>query len=120
MLGPLAFVVASLIVYWSGWSTVSWLLGLQVLLYLIYLACARLMPSRQWPLRAQIRSSLWLIGFYLMMIGVSCLGSFGGRGLLAYPWDTVTVTGVALLAYYWGAATGLSAAQLDLGAEDDQ
>lgn len=120
VLGPLAFVVASLIVYWSGWSTVSWLLGLQVLLYLIYLACARLMPAGQLPLRAQIRSSLWLIGFYLMMIGVSYLGSFGGRGVLVHPWDATAVAVVALLAYCWGAATGLPATQLDLGAEDDQ
>ena len=120
VLGPLAFVVASLIVYWSGWSTVSWLLGLQVLLYLIYLACARLMPAGQLPLRAQIRSSLWLIGFYLMMIGVSYLGSFGGRGMLVHPWDATAVAVVALLAYCWGAATGLPATQLDLGAEDDQ
>ncbi|MGX5731328.1 APC family permease [Pseudoxanthomonas beigongshangi] len=120
LLGPLAFVVAALIVYWSGWGTVSWLLSLQVVLYVLYLACGRFVPVHPLPLRAQVRSSLWLIGFYLMMVAVSYLGSFGGRGTLAYPWDTAAVAVVALVAYYWGVATGVPADKLDLGAADDQ
>jgi amino acid transporter len=39
--GPASFVIAALIVYWSGWSTVSWLLGLQIVMFVIYLACRR-------------------------------------------------------------------------------
>lgn len=120
VLGPFAFVVAALIVYWSGWTTVSWLFSLQVLLYLIYLACGRFVPTGQLSLKRQVRSSLWLLGFYILMVVISCLGSFGGRGVLAHPWDTVAVVLIALLVYYWGAATGVPAEHLDLGAEDDQ
>lgn len=36
----LSFIIAALIVYWSGWSTVSWLLGLQILMFAVYLLCA--------------------------------------------------------------------------------
>jgi amino acid transporter len=120
VLGPFAFVVAALIVYWSGWTTVSWLFSLQVLLYLIYLACGRFVPTGQLSLKRQVRSSLWLLGFYILMVVISCLGSFGGRGVLAHPWDTVAVVLIALLVYYWGAATGVPAEHLDLGAADDQ
>ena len=28
---------AALIVYWSGWNTVSWLLGLQIVMFVVYL-----------------------------------------------------------------------------------
>lgn len=50
VLGPLSFIVAALIVYWSGWSTVSWLLGLQILLFLVYLACRRFVPTEHMSL----------------------------------------------------------------------
>ena len=36
VLGPLAFVIASFIVYWSGWNVISWLLGAQIVLFALY------------------------------------------------------------------------------------
>ena len=45
VLGPVSFIIAALIVYWSGWATVSWLLGLQILMFGIYLLCRRLVPT---------------------------------------------------------------------------
>ena len=41
MLGPVSFVIAALIVYWSGWNTVSWLLGLQILMFVVYVLWKR-------------------------------------------------------------------------------
>ncbi len=118
VLGPLSFIVAALIVYWSGWGTVSWLLGLQIALFLVYLACGRFVPKDQLSLAEQVRASAWLIAFYALMIGASCLGSFGGIGVLAHPWDTLVVAAIALAIYYWGAATGVPAAKLRL--EEDE
>ncbi|SMG01123.1 APC family permease [Burkholderia singularis] len=116
--GPASFVIAALIVYWSGWSTVSWLLGLQIAMYAIYLACRRWAPTQQLSLAEQVRSSLWLIAFYALMIAVSYLGGFGGIGRLAHPYDTGAVAVIALVIYYWGAHTGVPRAKLQL--EDDE
>ncbi|AOK32349.1 MULTISPECIES: APC family permease [Burkholderia] len=116
--GPASFVIAALIVYWSGWSTVSWLLGLQIAMYAIYLACRRWVPTQQLSLAEQVRSSLWLIAFYALMIAVSYLGGFGGTGRLAHPYDTGAVAVIALVIYYWGAHTGVPRAKLQL--EDDE
>lgn len=118
VLGPVSFVIAALIVYWSGWSTVSWLLGLQILMFVIYLAFRRVVPTVQVRFWQQVKSSLWLIAFYALMIVMSYLGSFGGIGTLAHPYDTLVVASVALVIYYWGANTGLPAALLTL--EDDE
>jgi amino acid transporter len=91
VLGPLSFVIAALIVYWSGWNTVSWLLGLQILMFVIYLLCGRFVPTQHLSLAQQVRSSAWLIGFYAVTIVLSWLGSFGGLGVLSHPFDTLVV-----------------------------
>jgi amino acid transporter len=116
--GPASFVVAALIVYWSGWQTVSWLLGLQLAMFVVYLLCRRWVPTAHLSLREQVRASLWLVAFYAAIIVMSSLGSFGGSGVLKDPWDSVAVAAIALVIYYWGARTGVPAAKLRL--EDDE
>ena len=91
VLGPVSFIIASLIVYWSGWSTVSWLLSLQILMFVVYLLAGRFVPTEHLSLKQQVHSSLWLVGFYAMIIVFSKLGSFGGIGVLAHPLDNVVV-----------------------------
>ncbi|RUP81424.1 aspartate:proton symporter, partial [Corynebacterium propinquum] len=120
VLGPLSFIIAALIVYWSGWSTVSWLLGLQILMFAVYLLCVRWVPTAHLNLQQQVRSSAWLIGFYAVTILLSKLGSFGGIGVLSHPFDTLVVAACALGIYYWGAATGVPAHLVRLENEDDE
>ena len=96
VLGPLSFIIASLIVYWSGWNTVSWLLGLQILMFVVYLLCGRYVPTGHLSLGQQVRSSAWLIGFYITTIVLSKLGSFGGLGILSHPFDTLIVAAFAM------------------------
>ena len=120
VLGPLSFIIAALIVYWSGWSTVSWLLGLQILMFLVYLLCARWVPTVHLNLKQQVRSSAWLIGFYAVTILLSKLGSFGGIGVISHPFDTLVVAACALGIYYWGAATGVPAHLVRLEQEEDE
>jgi amino acid transporter len=119
VLGPLSFIVAALIVYWSGWTTVSWLLGLQLGMFVIYILCKLGARADRKLLAREVYSSLWLIAFYALMIVASYLGTFGGKGIIGHPWDSLTVTLIALLIYYWGTYTGLPSSQLDIGNEDD-
>lgn len=116
--GPASFVIAALIVYWSGWHTVSWLLCLQIAMYAIYLACHRWVPTAHLSLREQVRASAWLVAFYVAMIVLSYFGGFGGTGQLAHPYDTAVVAIVSLAIYYWGARTGVPSAKLQLA--DDE
>ena len=119
VLGPLSFVIAALIVYWSGWNTVSWLLGLQIAMFVVYLMCGRFVPTWHLNLAQQVRSSMWLIGFYAVTIVLSKLGSFGGMGVLTHPFDNLVVATCALGIYYWGAATGVPAHLVRLEDEDE-
>lgn len=106
-IGPLSFVVATLIVYWTGWQSLRWLLGVQVILYVGYLIVMRKSTIGQLTFGQQVRSSLWLVGYYLMTLAASYLGSFGGIGRVAHPYDFLMVCVVSLTAYYWGACTGV-------------
>ncbi|MFM0562190.1 APC family permease [Paraburkholderia sediminicola] len=105
--GPLSFVVATLIVYWSGWSNLYWLLGVQIVLYVGYLFVMRRMPVGNLSMLQQVRCSLWLVGYYALTLLASYLGPFGGIGVVPHPYDFLMVCAVALTAYYWGANTGV-------------
>ncbi len=119
VMGPVSFIIAALIVYWSGWNTVSWLLGLQIFLFFMYIAFRKYAPVDKVSFEQQIKSSLWLIGFYVMTIGVSYLGSFGGINALETPWDVVVMSVLSLGVYYWGANTGLPKANISESADED-
>lgn len=118
VIGPLSFVIAGLIVYWSGWTTVSWLLGLQIVLYAVYVLYVTTVPERRAALAQDVHSSLWLIALYAGLMVASWLGTFGGSGTVGHPWDSLSVAGIALVTYYWGAHTGLPARKLVLGMGD--
>ena len=118
ILGPLSFVIAALIVYWSGWGTVSWLLALQIAMFVLYVVFGRYAPTNHIRLWQQVKSSLWLVAFYALMILLSYLGSFGGIGALAHPYDTLAVAVVAVGIYLWGSHTGVPSAPSLL--EDDE
>ena len=119
VLGPLSFAIAALIVYWSGWKTVSWLLGVQIVLYVLYVPYRAWRTADRGELAHDVRASLWLVGFYWLMIALSWLGTFGGKGFVGSPWDSVLVAVVALGVYAWGARSGLPFSPPASGTDDE-
>lgn len=108
VIGPLAFVVASLILYWAGWQTLSWLLGVQLLLFVVYLLAKNWVPTDRVSLTQQVKSSWWLVAYYVIILVLSYLGSFDGINVLKSPWDQIMVALVSVGIYYWGGRTGLA------------
>ncbi|WP_045737922.1 APC family permease [Xanthomonas sp. MUS 060] len=120
LLGPLSFIVAALIVYWSTWSTLSWLLGLQIGMFALYVLYRLPDAAGRVRLWQQVRGVLWLIAFFALVLLVSFFGTFGGTGQIAHPWDTLSVAVIALGCYYWGAHTGLPSEALALEEDDGE
>ncbi|CAI3922221.1 Serine transporter YbeC [Commensalibacter communis] len=106
ILSPIAFVIASLIVYWSGWQTVSWLLGSQILLGCVYVISKMIAKDR--TIYTNLKSGAWLMIYYSGIIMVSAMGDFGGWELLPHAEGLIAVTIVALISYFIGVNTGLS------------
>ncbi len=97
IIGPLSFIFASFIVYWSGWKTISWLLTSQLVMFVIYLIFAKHVPKNEVSLRQQIKSTCWLVAYYIIMLFISYIGSFGGgKGLIDTPVDLIIIAVVFL------------------------
>lgn len=113
VIGPVSFIIASLIVYWSGWGTISWLLGSQIVMFVIYLLFKKVVPTDKMTIIQQVKSSVWLIFYYAAIMIVSYFGIFGGNGTLHQPWDFLAVTVISLVSYFWGTYTCLPKAIFD-------
>jgi len=92
IISPAAFVIANLIIYWSGWDTV-WKLMVAVLLGFVILAATYVLSSADRRPSFDWRAAYWLLPYLAGLTVISFLGAkdFGGRGLLTFGWDAVVV-----------------------------
>ena len=103
VLAPIAFIVSSLLIYWSGWSAVemsviSTFVGL-FLLYFYNKYAGRITKE-------DIYGGLWWLIFLLVLMAVSYFGSTN-LNVIPSPWDTVLVTALSLVFFYWGYYSGV-------------
>ena len=106
---PLAFVLASLLLYWSAWPLTGETLGILFLGVLIYLGYALAGGA---GLRS-LRFGAWLVVYLMAMALLSYLGDskFGGIGVLPWGWDIAIVAAVSLAIYFWGVRQGVAFAE---------
>ncbi|MFF2043532.1 APC family permease [Kitasatospora sp. NPDC058170] len=121
VISPLAFVVASLIIYWAGWHTLS-RLGIAIVLGYVLLgsyaayAIRKGLPNAP---RLDWRAAQWL-PVYLIGLGlISWQGGFGdGRGNIPMWWDMGAVAAFALAVYFWAIRVALPADAIEQNIED--
>lgn len=114
VIAPVSFIFCSYIVYWSGWTTISWLLGSQLLMVVIYVAFKKYVPTDVVKFAQQLKSAWWLVAYYIIMLVISYLGSFGGgQGVLSNPLDLILIALVSIGIFYWAKYTGLPKAVID-------
>jgi amino acid transporter len=117
VISPLAFIIANMLIYWSGFETV-WKLGVVIIIGYVLIGICMAFDQNRPPL--DWRSAQWL-PFYLIGIGViSWQGQYSG-GAVAAPlntnhipfwWDMLVVAVFSLVIYYWAIATRLSKAEM--------
>lgn len=98
ILAPLAFVVSTLVIYWSAWSELSKTIPVLAagLLWYVFI------HIRGSYTRADIRGGLWLVVYIVVTYALSAIGSFDGAGWISTPWDTIIVALVGIICYVWG------------------
>ncbi|ACU53887.1 amino acid permease-associated region [Acidimicrobium ferrooxidans DSM 10331] len=113
VLSPIAFVVGTLIIYWTGWAT-DWKLAVGLLGgVVVYLIASSAGQGVKKIDGAAIRHGAWVIVYIVAMLAMAYFGAhrFGapfdhGKGLIHYPLDLVVDIVLALVFYYWAVASG--------------
>jgi len=112
LLAPLAFVVADLLIYWSGFEVI-WKLGVVLIIgYVIIGICMAFDPQRP-PL--DWKSAIWLPAWLIGMGLISWQGQYSGgavapplnTGHIGFWWDMLVVAGFSVAIYFWAMATKL-------------
>jgi amino acid transporter len=103
-LAPLAFVLATMIVYWAGWHDLRIALPILLVAVIVY-AYQQWREGIDW---ADVRRGSWLAAYLVLVLLVSAFGSkdFGGTGAIPAPWDTVVVAVIGFGAWLAGVRCG--------------
>ncbi|MEJ8574692.1 APC family permease [Microbaculum marinum] len=109
VMAPLGFIVATLIIYWSGWGTIWRLdIGLAAGL-LIYVVKRRLEPGDD---PVDLTSARWLFIYIIGVNAVSYLGTFGGGiAVLPFGWDMAVLAAFSLVCFRIGLVDALEPAR---------
>jgi amino acid transporter len=112
VVAPLAFIIANLIIYWSGLEVI-WKLGVVLVIGYIVIGISMTMDSERPPL--DWKSAQWLPVYLLGMGIISWLGQYSGGAVKApvntntipFWWDMVVVALFSLVIFYWAQAVRL-------------
>jgi amino acid transporter len=105
-LNPAAFVVACLLIYWSGW-VVIWKLGIVLVIGYILIGISMAFDKQRPPL--DWKSAVWLPVWLIGMGIISWQGQYGdgSTGNIPFWWDMLIVAVFGLAIYYWAMITRL-------------
>jgi amino acid transporter len=102
---PVAYVIAGLLVYWSGFHAISIAIP-SVFVGLLFLILARRKGNFN---MADVKAGIWLPIYLLVVVGISYAGSsyFGGMNYMPFPYDNIVFMAVTLVFFYWGYVSGM-------------
>jgi amino acid transporter len=106
VLGPAAFVVADLLIYWSGFEVV-WKLGIVLVIGYVIMGVLMAFDPQRPPL--EWKSAIWMPVWLIGMGVISWQGQFAGgavkpplpTGHIGFWWDLVVVAAFSLAIYFW-------------------
>jgi len=114
VLAPLAFVVANLLILWSGWTT-DWKLGVAILIGYALLAGTRILGLNSTAPQLDLYAAQWLPVYLLGMGAIVYLSDFGPLKHPVFPlwWDMLVVAAFSLVVYGWAMRVALTAERID-------
>jgi len=115
ILSPVAFIIANLIILWTGWDTV-WKLGVSILVGYAILVANRVFRLNPHKPTLDWRAASWLIPYLVGMGLIVYLSDFGPKGdaaLIGFGWDMLVVAVWSLVIYYWAMAVALSTEMIE-------
>jgi amino acid transporter len=106
VIAPLAFVLANMLIYWSGFETV-WKLGIVLVIGYVLIAIFMAFDPQRPPL--DWKSAQWLPVYLIGMGLISWQGQYGPDNTfhIGFGYDMLIVLGWSLVIYYWAIAVRL-------------
>jgi amino acid transporter len=112
VLAPAAFVVADLLIYWSGFQVI-WKLGVVLVIGYVLIGISMATDKQRPPL--DWKSAMWLPVWLIGLGIISWQGQYSGGAVLPplntnripFWWDMVIVAAFSLVIFYWAMATKL-------------
>jgi amino acid transporter len=114
VLAPLAFVVANLLILWSGWDTV-WRLGIAILIGYVILAVTRIFGWNARSPQLDLKAASWLPVYLVGMGAIVYLSDFGPMTNPVFPlwWDMAAVAVFSAIVYFWAMAVALPTERIE-------
>jgi amino acid transporter len=114
VLAPLAFIVANLLILWSGWETV-WKLGIAILIGYLILAVNRIFNLNPTTPQLDLRAASWLPVYLVGMGLIVYLSDFGPLENPVFPlwWDMVAVAVFSFAIFLWAQRVALSRERIE-------
>ena len=120
VMAPLAFILANMLIYWSGFE-VLWKLAIAIVIGYVLIGIFMYFDPQRPPL--DWRSAQWLPVYLIGMGIISWQGQFSGQssttplaptntGNLPFWWDMLVVAAFSLAIFYWAQATRLKRADM--------
>jgi amino acid transporter len=105
-LTPAAFVIANLLIYWSGFEVV-WKLGIVLVIGYVLMGISMAFDKQRPPL--DWKSAVWLPVWLVGMGIISWQGQYGpgNTGNIPFWWDMLIVAAFSVAIFYWAMATRL-------------
>jgi amino acid transporter len=112
VLGPVAFIIANLLIYWSGMEVV-WKLGVCIVAGYALIGVSMAFDKQRPPL--DWKSAQWLPAYLIGLGIITWQGQYSGgavaapinTGRIPFWWDMLAVAAFSLIIYYWAQATKL-------------
>ncbi len=106
VVAPLAFFLANMLIYWSGFEVI-WKLGVCVVIGYVLIGISMAQDPQRPPL--DWKSAQWLPIYLIGMGIISWQGQFSGgavaapvnTGHIPFWWDILAVFGFSMIIYYW-------------------
>jgi amino acid transporter len=104
-----AFVIANLIIYWTGWD-VLWRLYIAIAIGFVLLGIGHIVNPSEFLPRLDWRGGSWLWPYFIGLGVLSYLSptDFGGTGLLPFGLDIVIVAAFSIGIYYYAMSVRLT------------
>ena len=99
MIALLAFYICNLLIFWTGWQTVSKMMIILAIGMAYY--CYTFYRSEKTFRQQQWLSSWWIIPYFAVLTGISYLGTFGeGKNYIPFGMDFAVIGVLTVVVFY--------------------